>query len=110
MSELMEAVELLEREKGISRQVLIESIEQALMQACKTHFGKNDNINVSVNSQTLEYHVMAEKEVVASEEDIVDPQLQVTLAKALETNPGVEVGDILTSEIDSKSFGRIATQ
>ena len=53
---------------------------------------------------------MAEKEVVASEEDIVDPQLQVTLAKALETNPGVEVGDILTSEIDSKSFGRIATQ
>ena len=110
MSELMEAVELLEREKGISRQVLIESIEQALMQACKTHFGKNDNINVSVNSQTLEYHVMAEKEVVASEEDIVDPQLQVTLAKALETNPKAEVGDILTSEIDSKSFGRIATQ
>ena len=109
MSELMEAMELLEREKGISRQVLVDSIEQSLMQACKSHFGKNDNINVFVDPQTAEIHVTAEKEVVETEADIVDPQLQVTLAEALKSNPKAEVGDILTSEIDSKSFGRIAT-
>ncbi len=109
MSELMEAMELLEREKGISRQVLVDSIEQSLMQACKSHFGKNDNINVFVDPLTAEIHVTAEKEVVETEADIVDPQLQVTLAEALKSNPKAEVGDILTSEIDSKSFGRIAT-
>lgn len=109
MSELKEAIELLEKEKGISRESLLESIEQSLMQACKSNFGKNDNINVKIDPVTCEYSVTAEKEVVASEADIVDPTLQVTVAEARKTDPDAEEGDIITVDINSKNFGRIAT-
>ena len=109
MSELKEAIELLEKEKGISRESLLESIEQSLMQACKANFGKNDNINVKIDPVTCEYSVTAEKEVVASADDIVDPTLQVTVAEARKTDPDAEEGDIITVEINSKDFGRIAT-
>ena len=109
MSELKEAIELLEKEKGISRESLLESIEQSLMQACKSNFGKNDNINVKIDPITCEYSVTAEKEVVATEADIVDPTLQVTVAEARKTNPDAEEGDIITVDINSKNFGRIAT-
>ena len=80
--ELKEAVELLEKEKGISKQSLFESIEQSLMAACKTHFGKNDNINVRIDPDTFEYSVTAEKEVVEDADSIVDPTLQVTVEEA----------------------------
>ena len=96
MSELKEAIELLEKEKGISRESLLESIEQSLMQACKSNFGKNDNINVKIDPVTCEYSVTAEKEVVATEADIVDPTLQVTVAEARKTDPDAEEGDIIT--------------
>ncbi|MBR6398379.1 MAG: transcription termination/antitermination protein NusA [Lachnospiraceae bacterium] len=109
MSELKEAIELLEKEKGISRESLLESIEQSLMQACKSNFGKNDNINVKIDPVTCEYSVTAEKEVVATEADIVDPTLQVTVAEARKTDPDAEEGDIITVDINSKNFGRIAT-
>ncbi|MEE1109675.1 MAG: transcription termination factor NusA [Lachnospiraceae bacterium] len=109
MSELKEAIELLEKEKGISRESLLESIEQSLMQACKSNFGKNDNINVKIDPITCEYSVTAEKEVVATEADIVDPTLQVTVAEARKTDPDAEEGDIITVDINSKNFGRIAT-
>ena len=109
MSELKEAIELLEKEKGISRESLLESIEQSLMQACKSNFGKNDNINVKIDPITCEYSVTEEKEVVATEADIVDPTLQVTVAEARKTDPDAEEGDIITVDINSKNFGRIAT-
>ena len=109
-TELKEAIELLEREKGISKESLLESIELSLMQACKANFGKNDNINVRIDPDTFEYSVTAEKEVVESEEDIVDPIMQVTVAEARKDDPTVEAGDIITVDINSRSFGRIATQ
>ncbi|MER2024526.1 MAG: transcription termination factor NusA, partial [Eubacteriales bacterium] len=109
-TELKEAIELLEREKGISKESLLESIELSLMQACKANFGKNDNINVSIDPDTFDYSVTAEKEVVESEEDIVDPIMQVTVAEAKKDDPTVEAGDIITVDINSRSFGRIATQ
>ena len=107
--ELKEAVELLEKEKGISKQSLFESIEQSLMAACKTHFGKNDNINVRIDPDTFEYSVTAEKEVVEDADSIVDPTLQVTVEEARRTDPHVLAGDIITLDINSKAFGRIAT-
>jgi N utilization substance protein A len=109
-TELKEAMELLEKEKGISKASLIESIELSLMQACKTNFGKTDNISISVDPETCEFSVTAEKEVVENEEDIVDSTLQVTVAEARKTDPSVEAGDIITIDINSKNFGRIATQ
>ena len=78
-SELKEAIELLEKEKGISKASLLDSIEQSLLTACKSHFGKNDNINVRIDPETCEYSVTAEKEVVEDEDHIVDPTLQVTV-------------------------------
>ena len=109
-NELKEAIEILEKEKGISKATLLDSIEQSLMQACKANFGKNDNINVTIDPETYDYRVTAEKEVVETEEDILDASLQVTVAEARKTDPEAEAGDIITVEINSKAFGRIATQ
>ncbi|MDO4805092.1 MAG: transcription termination factor NusA [Lachnospiraceae bacterium] len=109
-TELKDAMELLEKEKGISKESLIESIELSIMQACKNHFGKTDNISVHVNPETYEFSVTAEKEVVETEADIVDPTLQVTVAEARKKDPDVDAGDIITIDINSKNFGRIAIQ
>ncbi len=108
-TELKEAIELLEKEKGISRESLLDSIEQSLMTACKSHFGKNDNIIVKIDPETCEYSVTAEKEVVEDAAHIVDGTLQVTLEEARLTDPHVMAGDIITVDINSKAFGRIAT-
>ncbi len=109
MSELKDAIEILEKEKGISKASLLESIEQSLLTACKSHFGKNDNINVSIDPDTCEYSVTAEKEVVEDADHILDPVMQVTVEEARKTKPDAQVGDIITMDINSKSFGRIAT-
>ncbi len=108
-TELKEAIELLEKEKGISKASLLDSIEQSLMTACKSHFGKNDNIIVKIDPETCEYSVTAEKEVVEDQEHIVDATLQVTLEEARRIDPHVMAGDIITVDINSKAFGRIAT-
>ena len=108
-SELKEAIELIEKEKGISKASLLDSIEQSLMTACKSHFGKNDNIIVSIDPDTCEFSVTAEKEVVEDEDHIVDSTLQVTLEEARQTDPHVMAGDIITVDINSRQFGRIAT-
>ena len=108
-TELKEAIELLEKEKGISKASLLDSIEQSLMTACKSHFGKNDNIIVRIDPETCEYSVTAEKEVVEDEAHIVDSTLQVTLEEARLTDPHVMAGDIITMDINSRAFGRIAT-
>ncbi len=108
-TELKAAIELLEKEKGISRESLLDSIEQSLMTACKSHFGKNDNIIVRIDPETCAYTVTAEKELVEDEAHIVDATLQVTLEEARRTDPHVMAGDIITMDINSKAFGRIAT-
>lgn len=69
-NELLEALNVLEAEKNISKDVLLEAIENSLQVACKNHFGKNDNITVNINPETCEYHVLAAKTVV---EDVEDP-------------------------------------
>jgi N utilization substance protein A len=106
-SELVAAIKMLEEEKGIPKQTLLSAIEQSLLQACKTNFGKNDNINVSIDPDTCEYTVTAEMEVV---DDVMDPNMQITVADAKKIEPDAKVGDIITKDINSKSFGRIATQ
>ncbi|MBQ6376370.1 MAG: transcription termination/antitermination protein NusA [Lachnospiraceae bacterium] len=108
-AELREAIELIGKEKGISKESLLDSIEQSLMTACKSHFGKNDNIIVTIDPETCEYSVTAEKEVVEDEAHIVDSTLQVTLEEARRTDPHVLAGDIITIDINSREFGRIAT-
>lgn len=63
-NELLEALTILEREKNISKSTLLEAIESSLLIACKNHFGKADNVTVSIDPETCEYHVLAAKTVV----------------------------------------------
>ena len=105
--ELIEALNVLEKENNISKDVLLEAIENSLLTACKNHFGKADNVRVSINRETGDFSVWAEKEVVEEPED---PMLQISLAEAKMMNGKYELGDIVQVPINSKDFGRIATQ
>ena len=107
MNELLEALTILEKEKDISKDVLLDAIENSLIQACKSHFGRADNIKVFMNRETCEYSLYAEKEVV---ETVEDPLMQISLEEARKLNPQNYIGDMAYVPIKSKDFGRISTQ
>ena len=106
-TELLEALNILEKEKNISKEVLLEAIEQSLIQACKNHFGKADNVKVNINPETCDFGVYAEKTVV---ETVEDPVMEISLANARMIDSKYELGDVVNVEIHSREFGRIATQ
>ena len=106
-NELLEALNILEKEKNISKDTLLEAIENSLITACKNHFGKSDNVKVNMNPETCEYHVFQEKTVV---EQVEDPCTEISLANARMEDSKYELGDIVNVEVKSKEFGRIATQ
>lgn len=106
-SELMEALDMLEKEKEISKDTLFDAIENSLITACKNHFGKADNIKVEIDRQTCDFLCYAEKEVV---EEVEDDCVQISLEDAKEISSKAKLGDIIHVEIKSKEFGRIATQ
>ncbi|SCP94877.1 transcription termination factor NusA [Anaerobium acetethylicum] len=106
-NELLEALNILEKEKDISKETLLEAIENSLITACKNHFGKSDNIKVIIDKDTCEFKVFAEKTVV---EEVEDDVMEISLANAKLKNSKYEIGDIVNVEIKSKEFGRIATQ
>jgi N utilization substance protein A len=106
-TELMEALNILEKEKDISKDTLLDAIENSLITACKNHFGKSDNIKVYIDRNTGDFSVLAEKTVV---EKVEDPACEISLADAKLKDPGYELGDTVNVEIKSKEFGRIATQ
>lgn len=105
--ELMESLDILEKEKNISKDTLLEAIEQSLIQACKNHFGKADNVHVNINRDTGDFSVFADRTVV---EYVDDPALEISLVDAQKINTNAEIGDVVKVEIHSKEFGRIATQ
>jgi transcription termination/antitermination protein NusA len=106
-AELKAAIKMLEEEKGISQKTILEAIENSLLQASKAQFNKNDNINVSIDPETFEYSVVAEKEVV---EDVTNANMEMSLVDALKIDPNAQIGDIVTIDLDSKAFSRIAAQ
>jgi N utilization substance protein A len=105
--ELLEALNIIEKEKDISKETLLEAIEQSLIQACKNHFGKADNVKVKINPETCDFTVFAEKTVV---EHVEDDVMEISLTNAKLKDSKYELGDIVNVEIKSKEFGRIATQ
>lgn len=105
--ELMEALDTLEKEKNISKDTLLEAIEQSLIQACKNHFGKADNVHVTINRETGDFGVYADRRVV---EYVEDPVEEISLEAAREINPSAELDDTVKVRIQSDKFGRIATQ
>ena len=106
-TELLEALNILEKEKEISKETLLDAIENSLINACKNHFGKSDNIKVVMDRETCDYAVYAEKTVV---EEVEDPVMEISLAEAKMKDDKYELGDIVQIPVESKSFGRIATQ
>ncbi len=106
-TELLEALTILEKEKNISKEVLMDAIEQSLIQACKNHFGKADNVHVTIDHETCEFSVYADKTVV---EVVEDPVMEISLSNAKMMDSKYELGDIVQVPIQSKQFGRIATQ
>ena len=106
-TELLEALNLLEKEKDISKETLLDAIENSLLNACKNHFGKADNIKLTMDRETCDYQLYAEKEVVEEVEDTLE---QISLEDAQEIDSKLGLGDIVRIPIESKSFGRIATQ
>ena len=106
-NELLMALNILEQEKNISKETLLEAIENSLIQACKNHFGKADNVKVVINPETCEFHCYQEKTVVEEVEDLVE---QISLVNAQMIDPKFELGDVVQIEVKSKEFGRIATQ
>lgn len=107
--ELIEALNQIEKEKDISKDILLEAMENSLVAACKNHYGKADNIKVNIDRETGAVSVYAEREVV---EEVEDPVMQISLADARMKYPKkkYELGDIVQVEVTPKNFGRIAAQ
>ena len=102
MSELMLALEQIEKEKGISKDIIIEAVEKSLLDACKKDFGKSDNITVNMDRETGAIEVYAAKTVV---EDVQDDATEISLEKALMISSKHAVGDVINVEITPKNFG-----
>lgn len=108
-SELIEALDIIEKEKQISKEVILEAIENSLLAACKNQFGKSENIRVNVNRETGEVKVFAIKEVV-DDDDLEDEATQMGITEAILVYDKTEIGDTVEVEVTPKNFGRIAAQ
>lgn len=107
MSELMLALEQIEKEKGISREVIIEAIEKSIFDACKKDFGKSENVTVNMDRETGAIEVYAAKTVV---DEVEDAATEISLEKAQMMSKKYDIGDVVNVEITPKNFGRIAAQ
>lgn len=101
-----QAIENLEKVKNIPREIILENIEKTLLVACKNAFRRVDNIKVSIDKDTLEYKIIAEKKVVEHPSDL---ETEISLSDARKVNANIKEGDTFFEEIRSLNFGRIAT-
>ena len=107
--ELFDALVILEKEKNIKSDVLLEAIAKSLEQACRNNFNRQDlnNIVVDLNQQKKSFGIFLAKEVV---ETVEDNMTQISLADAMMIDPSYQVGDVINVDINSRAFGRIAVQ
>ena len=106
-TEFIDALNQIEKEKGINKEIIFEAIETSLVSACKKNFGTSQNIKVVINRDTGNVAVYAQKEVV---EEVLDPMLEISLEEAKERNPYFTVGDVIDIEVTPRNFGRISAQ
>ncbi len=107
--EFIEALEELEKDRGIDKDILIDTIEQALLTAYKKNFGSAQNVRVEVDREKGDVRVYSQR-VVVDESDLYDTFLEIELDEARQINPNYELGDIIENEVTPKDFGRIAAQ
>ncbi|MEK2534471.1 transcription termination factor NusA [Tetragenococcus halophilus] len=105
--EMLNALDTLEAEKGVSKTIVIEALEAALISAYKRHYGQSQNIEVDFDENEGDINVYAVKEVT---DEVMDSQLEISLKDATAINPAYEVGDRIRFEVTPKDFGRIAAQ
>ncbi|WP_204122824.1 transcription termination factor NusA [Lacticaseibacillus mingshuiensis] len=105
--EMLEALNVLETEKGVKKEVVIEALEAALEAAYKRNYNQAQNVEVNFDPAKGDIHVYAVKEVA---EEVFDSRLEVSLKEALTLNKAYEVGDQIKFEVTPKDFGRIAAQ
>ncbi len=106
-SDLLDALNALEEQKGISRDVLIEAIEAALVTAYKRNFNQAQNVRVDLNLDKGSIRVFSRKDVV---EEVEDDRLQISLEDAKAINPAYQLDDVVEQEVTPRNFGRIAAQ
>jgi N utilization substance protein A len=106
-TELLDALLVLEKEKGISKDIIIEAIEAALISAYKRNFNQAQNVRVSFNPEVGSIKVFARKDVV---ESVFDPRLEISEEEARLIHPNYQEGDVVELEVTPKDFGRIAAQ
>ncbi len=106
-SDFISAIDDLEKEKGISAEILFDAIEVALITAFKKNFDSNENVRVAMDRESGDIHVYAQRTVV---EEVENSDLQISLEDAREISKKYNVGDIVENEVTPKNFGRIAAQ
>ncbi len=106
-AEFIEALNALEKERGISKEMLLNAIEAALTSAYKRNFGQNTNPRAEVDGDTGDIHIYASKMVV---ERVENPQTEISLESAKKVNPLYDINDVLEEEVSTREFGRIAAQ
>ncbi len=106
-NELIKALEQIEKEKGISKLVLLEAIKDALGSALKRNFGNSQNFTIEIDQHTGQVRVLARKKVVTR---LTDPQSEIIHRTALETSPDCQPGDMIEVEVTPSNVGRIAAQ
>ena len=107
-TELIQAMDELEKENGIKKDFLMESIESALVIAYKKNFDCNDeNVKVVLDKNDGQMHVYQQKNIV---EEVNDNKKEISLEEAQKINPNYNVGDVVNFELMPKEFGRIAAQ
>ena len=106
-SELIQALELIEREKGVPKDEILAKLQEAVASALRKHVGKNAVIECVIDPETAHITAFQVKKVV---ETVADPELEMTLAEAKRVKSGVEVGEDLRFSIDTEDFARIAAQ
>ena len=106
-ADFIEALNALEKERGIKKSVLISAFESALIVAYKRNYNSTGNVRAEVNGETGDYHIYASKTVV---EKVENPSQEISLERAKKVNSLYELGDVLEEEAFAKDFGRIAAQ
>ncbi len=105
--EFMQALQQIEKEKGISKEILVDAINAALVSAYKKNFGSAQNVKVTIEPETGNVKVFSQKTVV---DEIDNPLLEISKEEARTISPIYQIGDIVEVEVTPKNFGRIAAQ
>jgi len=107
VSDLLDALSALEKDKGVSKDVIVDALVAALISAYKRNYNQAQNVRVDINDQSGTIQVFAQKDIV---EEVEDERLQMSLEEAHNISPQYDVGDVIEIEVTPRDFGRIAAQ